>query len=364
MTVLALCVYVIPSAYPKLTSFVGYKDAIADQRSLTDFLYDNGLSYGYATYWNAANNTCLSNGRVEINNINIYDRVAPYYWLNSADRYSANQGRSFLMLTEDENQSFISSYSYSEFGEPEEILNFNDFTIYVYSYNIADNNFEGINTLDKNVNDLCSEYSTDAVYLFDSETAQFVQFGEHTLYTDSAMCPNGQLIVSQSDLSEAVPFLAEHTEQVGTANEYRIYYSADSCIDLANGLPQGDETVSRDYLYTEGVRNECELADGSFVTGTDNGTAFYGPYAPTTEGTYRFTLSYEYIEGTDTDSRDVFDVCVDSGDNILGKAELDPMENEVSVTVDFSADQVFEYRLHLETNSRIRINYIRMEKAA
>lgn len=364
VTVLALCVYVIPSAYPKLTSFVGYKDDIASMCSLTDFLYDNGLSYGYATYWNASKNTCLSNGRVEINNVNIYDRVVPYYWLNSSDRYSANQGRSFLMLTENENQIFTSSYSYYEFGEPEEILKFGEYTIYVYGYNIADNDFEGIYSIDRTVNELCSEYSTDAVYLFDSSAAQFVQFDEHTLYTDSALCPDGQLIVSQTDLSEAVPYIAEHMEQVGTASEYRIYYSADSCIDLANGLPQGDETVSRDYLYTEGVRNECELADGSFVTHTDNGIAFYGPYAPTAEGTYRFTLSYEYMESTDTDSRDIFDVCVDSGNDILGEAELDPMENEVSVTVDFSADQVFEYRLHLETNSRIRINYIQMEKAA
>ena len=364
VTVLALCVYVIPSAYPKLTSFVGYKDDIASMRSLTDFLYDNGLSYGYATYWNASKNTCLSNGRVEINNVNIYDRVVPYYWLNSSDRYSANQGRSFLMLTEDENQIFTSSYSYSEFGQPEEVLNFNGFTIYVYGYNIANNNFEGINSIDKTVNELCSRYSTDAVYMFDSSAAQFVQFGEHTLYTDSALCPNGQLIVSQTDLSEAVPYIAEHTEQVGTAGEYRIYYSADSCIDLTNGLPQGDETVSRDYLYTEGVRNECELADGSFVTHTDSGIAFYGPYAPTAEGKYRFTLSYEYMDGTDTDSRDVFDVCVDSGNDILGEAELDPMENEVSVTVDFSEDQTFEYRLHHDSGSRIRINYIQMEKAA
>lgn len=364
VTVLALCVYVFPSAYPKLTSFVGYKDTIAAQRSLTDFLYDNGLSYGYATYWNASKNTCLSNGRVEINNVNIYDRVVPYYWLNSSDRYSANQGRSFLMLTENENQIFTSSYSYYEFGEPEEILKFGEYTIYVYGYNIADNDFEGIYSIDRTVNELCSEYSTDAVYLFDSSAAQFVQFDEHTLYTDSALCPDGQLIVSQTDLSEAVPYIAEHMEQVGTASDYRIYYSADSCIDLANGIPQGDETVSRDYLYTEGVVNLCEQEDGSFVTGTDNGIAFYGPYAPTTEGTYRFTLSYEYMESTDTDSRDIFDVCVDSGNDILGEAELDPMENEVSVTVDFSADQVFEYRLHLETNSRIRINYIQMERAA
>lgn len=369
-TVLALCVYVIPSAYPLLTSFVGYKDGLAAQRSLTDFLYDNGLSYGYATYWNASRNTCLSNGRVEINGIEILDRVVPYYWLNSSDRYSANQGRSFLMLRDygdpiyDENPSFLNSYSYYEFGEPEEILKFGEYTIYVYGYNIANNNFEGIYSLDKTVNEYCSEYSTDAVYLFDSSAAQFVQFDEHTLYTDSALCPNGQIIVSQTDLSEAVPYIAEHTEQVGTAGEYRIYYSADSCIDLTNGLPQGDETVSRDYLYTVGVVNQCEQEDGSFVTHTDNGIAFYGPYAPTAEGKYRFTLSYEYMESTDTDSRDIFDVCVDSGNDILGEAELDPMENEVSVTVDFSADKTFEYRLHHDSGSRIRINYIRMEKAA
>lgn len=360
--VLALSLYVLPSAYPKLISCVGYKEAIAAQRGLTDYLLENGLTYGYASYWNASNNTCLSNGKVEINNIIVYDRVVPYYWLNSTDRYSANSGRCFLMLNETENENFLKSYSYEEFGTAEEILKYGEFTIYVYDYNIAENNFAGIITIENEIDAYCSAYSTDSVYYYDSNTSKFGQFSDHVLYSDAAMCENGQLIVSQTELTSVTPFITRSIEQVGKCGGYFIYYSDDNVVDCTNGLPQNEETISRDYLYTEGVANQCVLVDGSYITSANGGVAFYGPYAPTVEGEYKFTISYEYIENNKIDSNDIFDVCIDTGSVILGEILLDPQENEASLTVKFSEGHFFEYRLHNESNSRIRIDYIEMQK--
>ena len=365
VTALAMCVYILPLSIPKLLSFVGYKDSLAYVSRIADFLLENDLSYGYSTYWNASVNTCLSNGRVEINSIYIADRVAPYYWLNSKDRYEANEGRSFLLLTEEENQYFVNSKSFTELGEAVSVLYFENFIIYVYDYNIAHNNFEGTASVERTIEELRSTYAADAVYYYDSQAARFVQFKEYAYYPDAAMSQNGQLIVTERELSDELAHMGLNAELAGSFNEYYIYYSEGNRIDCVSGLPSGDQNVSIDYMYSDGVATSCDVEGGRYITTGDNGFAFYGPYAPTSAGAYKFTLYYNYLEPNNlTEQSDVFDVCVDTGSAILNSAKLDPSKNEVSITVYFSTNQSFEYRLDVHTNSKIEIEYIEMEKVS
>ena len=365
VTALAMCVYILPLSVPKLLSFVGYKDSLAYVSRVANFLLENDLSYGYSTYWNASVNTCLSNGKVEINSIYIADRVAPYYWLNSKDRYEANEGRSFLLLTEEENQYFVNSKSFTEFGEAVSVLYFENFIIYVYDYNIAHNNFEGTASVERTIEKLKTAYGTNAVYYYDSALKSFSQFRDFEYYPDAAMCGNGQLIVSNNELVNEFSHMGLNVELADTFEEYYIYYSQGNRIDCLNGLPYGEQNLSIDYMYTLGVANSCIVENGKYITSGEGGCAFYGPYAPTYAGTYRFTLHYNYLETNNiTEQSDVFDVCVDTGGEILNSAQLDPMGNAVSVIVDFTNDKNFEYRLWVNKGAKIEIEYIEMEKIA
>lgn len=146
MVIVSLVIYAGIASLPKAKVLIDYKDELAISRDLTNHLKDEGLTFGYATYWNASNNTVYSNGEVEINGINLGNKIEPYYWLTSKQRYTdeAHTGKSFLMLTPEENNLFMASSSYTDFGQPLNYEEYGGFCIYSYDYNISHNNFEGV----------------------------------------------------------------------------------------------------------------------------------------------------------------------------------------------------------------------------
>ena len=112
-----------------------YRGGLSQMRALPNFLADNGLVYGYATYWNAYSNTFLSSGKVRINGVVIGEgRATPYLWSSSEDWYRPDfySGRTFLMLTEDE----LNVYTKGSFPVPQDTLSYAQFTILVYEDNL------------------------------------------------------------------------------------------------------------------------------------------------------------------------------------------------------------------------------------
>lgn len=121
---------------------------LPQMRALTDYLKENGLEYGYASYWEAHKYSVLSNGEVLIRPVKIETgTVTPLPVLSSEDWYDPGyfEGRTFLMLIEDEAAVFApNGYDYTNLYTPETVLNYPPYTILVYDHNIARNNFNDL----------------------------------------------------------------------------------------------------------------------------------------------------------------------------------------------------------------------------
>ena len=131
----AFIAFALLSPAQSLIEMKGYRGRLAETRALSNFLESNDLTYGYATFWNANNNTFLSNGKVKINGVNVGEgTVTPFLWLSSEDWYRPDfySGKTFLMLTEDE----LNVYTKGSFPVPQDTLSYAQFTILVYEDNL------------------------------------------------------------------------------------------------------------------------------------------------------------------------------------------------------------------------------------
>ena len=99
--------------------------------TLVDYLEENDLTYGFATFWNAYNNRILSNGKIELA---AYLDVPnnPYLWMTSASYYdvSLHPGKCFLLIAPGEtvDQKFYQAAS--------EIKEYKNYKILVYEKNL------------------------------------------------------------------------------------------------------------------------------------------------------------------------------------------------------------------------------------
>lgn len=115
--------------------------AVTAQYDLPKFLVEQGLHYGYASFWNAGKNQVLSNHEVEIVSVLIApDGILPYRWLSAEHWYDPHNytGETFLMLTQEESAQFNDENRTKCFGPPSRVLEYQNFYIYVYPYNIAE----------------------------------------------------------------------------------------------------------------------------------------------------------------------------------------------------------------------------------
>lgn len=108
-------------------------------RQLSDFLQQQGLGYGYASFWNAGKLSVISGGAVRVRQVVIGGGLPqPARKLSSNRWYQPDywRGASFLLLRDDElptlNQQLLDSYA----GAPRR-LRFQDYTILVYPANLA-----------------------------------------------------------------------------------------------------------------------------------------------------------------------------------------------------------------------------------
>lgn len=149
VSMLAVAALALQPAAKKCMSLVGYENELAALSETALFLEKNDLTCGYATYWNAAIQTMLSDGAVHVNAVDwdrdTRSRIEGYYWLNSSYYYSEefNASGSFLMLEPEEDEQFHDGGSYELLGEPQDIMYFKDYVIYIYDYNISRNEFSG-----------------------------------------------------------------------------------------------------------------------------------------------------------------------------------------------------------------------------
>lgn len=113
-------------------------DKNAEKREAAAFLEENGYDFGFATYWNANIMTELTDGAVEIANVNDPETLEFFRWSSPMKYYEEgyHQGRTFLLLTAQEAEEYGKArsllagepvyedayYSVYEYGSVEELL--------------------------------------------------------------------------------------------------------------------------------------------------------------------------------------------------------------------------------------------------
>lgn len=107
---------------------------------LLAFLRDNGLQYGYASFWNAGKLTVMSNHGIRVRQVVIENGLPmPMRKLSSNRWYqlAAWNGPTFLMLTPNELAQLDKARLAAEMGQPERTLRHGDLTVLVYPRNLA-----------------------------------------------------------------------------------------------------------------------------------------------------------------------------------------------------------------------------------
>ncbi len=107
---------------------------------LVESLKNRNLKMGYASYWNAYENSVFADFNPEIVAI-IGDPIEPFYHLTSKRFYSSEyyNGKTFLMLTKDEYDWAMKDDKLSkQFGQSIDFYIQGDYYISIYNYNIAE----------------------------------------------------------------------------------------------------------------------------------------------------------------------------------------------------------------------------------
>lgn len=94
------------------------KDKNAEEKIVAAYLEENDYDFGYASYWNANIMTELSNGKIEVANINEYDDMSVFLWSTPMKYYEENyhEGKTFILMTAEEYQTY-SDYPVIKEGE-------------------------------------------------------------------------------------------------------------------------------------------------------------------------------------------------------------------------------------------------------
>jgi hypothetical protein len=133
-----------PMAYelPALAQHASIRDLNHANQNvrLANFLIDNKLEYGYATFWHAGRTTVLAKHAVKVRNIELDNGLPRAMRHLSSDRWympSAWVGPSFLLLTKDEVSAVNWPVLKQLTGEPLRTLSFENFEVVVFDHNIA-----------------------------------------------------------------------------------------------------------------------------------------------------------------------------------------------------------------------------------
>lgn len=105
-------------------SMLAQNDENSDRKKAADFLQENDMTFGYATFWNADVITELTDGGVNVASISSCDPFTVYDWL-MPERYlekgileESDGNQIFLLLTWEEYEEYRNSPVVQEAGEP------------------------------------------------------------------------------------------------------------------------------------------------------------------------------------------------------------------------------------------------------
>lgn len=145
----AICVY----SLVMLSSTVGWRQKVDYNRAFCDELVSRGLSKGYAPYWSAYKYEVYSDGRIRMMSLSPDRRIvegndgnnmiSQDWWLTDANRYTPEEGiRTFFIsddtIDEDKKQRLFEIY-----GEPVDEFDYNNLSVYIWDYDMAERMING-----------------------------------------------------------------------------------------------------------------------------------------------------------------------------------------------------------------------------
>lgn len=125
----------------------GWVDKVEEKRQFAQDLMDRGLNQykGYATFWNAYVYEIHSDLKLRFAAVDYPDGVysgTAKKWLVDTERYVVENIGSFLLLSEQENQ-VLGEVLEEVYGIAEKRFVLNNMYVYVWNYDIAENDFKG-----------------------------------------------------------------------------------------------------------------------------------------------------------------------------------------------------------------------------
>lgn len=121
----------------------GWKEQYTNERNVAEQLLERGLTKGYASFWNAFSTEVYSDGQIEFAEAHINEgKIVSSYWLVDNSRFEIIDGPTFLMLSEDEYETFGESIL-GTFGEEKEMFIIED--AYMYAESNSGNGFDYTN---------------------------------------------------------------------------------------------------------------------------------------------------------------------------------------------------------------------------
>lgn len=134
--------FVIAAAVECLTMLaasIGWTNTLASYKEFNQQLRNRGLTKGYATYWNAYKNEIYSDLQIRYGEVKVHsDALEAGRWLVDDEVYVPNDGKSFLLLSNQERQ-LIEEKLEVKFGTPAEYFVLDGLHVYIFDYDIAEN---------------------------------------------------------------------------------------------------------------------------------------------------------------------------------------------------------------------------------
>lgn len=117
----------------------------SEQERVTAVLQENNLKRGYANFWDSSVVTVLSKSKVKIRPISIIESVNALGW-GSKDSWYKEKAEFVLVRTPEWDGSGVTYENVvSQFGEPERIIEFENYKVFIYGYDIS-KKIQGVNS--------------------------------------------------------------------------------------------------------------------------------------------------------------------------------------------------------------------------
>lgn len=379
---LAVCVifYVllVNVAYINESNPAMEKQENADEEMI-QYLKDNDLDFGYATFWNAYKYTMLSNGEIQILGYSEQPNT-PYYWLTSKDWYKPDyhEGRTFILVNHDAPEQEIDEKYYQT---AERVDRVGKYTILIYPQNILLYTELMYDTLQEgSVRDIAmkdlgysgNSYQYDNNIVLKNGGMQYGPYlnldsGTYQVCVEGKNLKNAEVEVSLNPSHDRKNVEIQEQADDKVVYQFSLEKTASDVEFLTFNSSEGE--VEIDKMTIECLKNTSEAYfplqlkctgnayyDGGNLILGENGEE-YGPYDDLEAGSYEVKISGENLDLAE------FSVTAEAGDQNIAIEHIEINENMVVYT--FKLDEQaegMEYHIYNNQNEEVVIKRLSVAK--